>query len=191
MYLYLLTFYLYFIIFCCTYNYIKKVHSWWLMLHLFSKPSWWSTLYDTIKYNSSQFCLRPLNCYRNCICKPKYLRQVCNENLLSQFKMLIKNNEGSKKYLTMFKTQNMLIKKTLSNWQFLLIIFTALIYCNLLIWSRNIDSMNIGIWNFCCTTSIVQYKRMIHQVWNAHSIAIFLNKNEILWVSFHSWVIFF
>ena len=21
------------------------------MLHLFSKPSWWSTLYDTIKYN--------------------------------------------------------------------------------------------------------------------------------------------
>ena len=93
MYLYLVTFYLYFIIFCCTYNYIKKVHSWWLMLHLFSKPSWWSTLYDTIKYNSSQFCLRPLNCYRNCICKPKYLRQVCNENLLSQFKMLIKNNE--------------------------------------------------------------------------------------------------
>ena len=90
----------------------------------------------------------------------------------------------------MFKTQNMLIKKTLSNWQFLSIIFTALIYCNLLIWSRNID-MNIGIWNFCCTTSIVQYKRMIHQVSNAHSIAIFLNKNKILWVSFHSWVIFF
>ena len=102
MYLYLVTFYLYFIIFCCTYNFIKKVHSWWLMLHLFSKPSWWSTLYNTIKYNifkksySSQFCLRPLNCYRNCICKPKYLRQVCNENLLSQFKMLIKNNEAQR-----------------------------------------------------------------------------------------------
>ena len=42
------------------------------MLHLFSKPSWWSTLYNTIKYNifkksySSQFCLRPLNCYSIC-----------------------------------------------------------------------------------------------------------------------------